>query len=250
MVKIETRVSSSNINFARKSFVKSRSKSLSCGSNSKRFKVAVAAASEISRDSDSNRFNFFGLTDMVTMTPMSSLLLVIPFAILSWAMNWASTLTFLLSLAALVPLAERLGFATEQMTLHSNDAIGALLNVTLGNATELIVSIVALSGKFYRLVQLSLLGSILSNELLVLGLSFFFGGLRFKRQSFSKTEAQHTSTMLLLASTGLLFPTVLKISNEDQTGGDKMFSRLSSIFLLITYCAYVYYEVIQNVTIY
>jgi Ca2+:H+ antiporter len=77
--------------------------------------------------------------------------------------------TFTLSLLALCPLAERLGYVTEEMAKHTNATIGGLLNATFGNLTEMIVSIFALQAGLLRVVQLSLLGSILSNMLLVLG---------------------------------------------------------------------------------
>eukprot|EP00320_Phaeocystis_rex_P004556 CAMPEP_0119081152 /NCGR_PEP_ID=MMETSP1178-20130426/115473_1 /TAXON_ID=33656 /ORGANISM="unid sp, Strain CCMP2000" /LENGTH=95 /DNA_ID=CAMNT_0007063817 /DNA_START=1 /DNA_END=285 /DNA_ORIENTATION=- len=85
---------------------------------------------------------------------------------------------FTFSLLAIAPFAERLSFVTEQLALHTNETLGGLLNATFGNVTELIVSLLALKVGLLRIVQVSLLGSILSNMLLVLGCAFFFGGLR------------------------------------------------------------------------
>jgi len=188
-------------------------------------------------------FKFLGLDHILFSGPLNILLLVVPFVILSWCLEWASALTFILSLISIAPLAERLGFMTEQMTLHTNATIGGLLNVTFGNATELIISVVALNKKYYRLVQLSLLGSILSNQLLVLGFSFLFGGLKHNTQSFSKSSGQINSTMFMLTNMALLFPSVLGIAHQANESDDKIFSRLVSLILLIMYCAYVYQEV-------
>ena len=94
--------------------------------------------------------------------------------------NQSDTIIFVFSLIALCPLAERLGFVTEQLASYTSDTVGGLLNATFGNATELIVSLVAINADLLRVVQLSLLGSVLSNILLVLGTAFFVGGLRFR----------------------------------------------------------------------
>ncbi|CAD7698701.1 unnamed protein product, partial [Ostreobium quekettii] len=98
---------------------------------------------------------------------------------------------FVVSLLALCPLAERLGFITEELAAYTNDTIGGLLNATFGNATEVIISGFALAQAkdnptFLRVVQLSLLGSVLSNLLLVLGTAFFIGGIVHRSQSFSQ----------------------------------------------------------------
>ena len=85
------------------------------------------------------------------------------------AANFGDTILFLFSLIALCPLAERLGYLTEQIAMFTNATLGGLLNATFGNLTEMIVSIIAIRENMLRLVQLSLLGSILSNLLLVLG---------------------------------------------------------------------------------
>eukprot|EP01039_Chlorochromonas_danica_P019241 gene19241-23266_t len=121
---------------------------------------------------------------------LNVLLACVPIAIICYIGGWSSVATFVFSLLALAPLAERLGFVTEQLALHTNETIGGLLNATFGNATELIVSIAALAKGLYKLVQLSLLGSILSNMLLVLGTAFFCGGLQFETQFYNKVSSQ------------------------------------------------------------
>ena len=89
--------------------------------------------------------------------------------------------------------AERLGYVTEQMATYTNPTLGGLLNATFGNLTEMIVSFFALKGGLLRVVQLSLLGSILSNMLLVLGCAFFAGGCKFKHQVGSHTIQKYST---------------------------------------------------------
>jgi Ca2+:H+ antiporter len=179
---------------------------------------------------------------MATTGSLNLLLFATPIGILSWALNWSAVLTFVFSLAALVPLAERLGYVTEQLATHTNDTIGGLLNATFGNATELIVALVALVKGQYRLVQLSLLGSILSNLLLVLGTAFLFGGLRNKTQKYGTISSQINSTLMMLSVMALLFPTVLTLSGEESRLGQLGLSRGTSLLLFLLYFAFLYFQ--------
>lgn len=162
---------------------------------------------------------------------------------ISYYAHWASTITFIFSLLALAPLAERLGFVTEQLAMHTNDTVGGLLNATFGNATELIVAITALKRGLFKLVQLSLLGSILSNLLLVLGCSLFFGGLHHKTQHFGTISSQMNSTLLMLATMGILFPTILSNSAQESPLGELGYSRATAVILFILYFAFLYFQV-------
>ena len=114
----------------------------------------------------------------------SKLNVLLPCALLAMigrAAKWGDGPIFFFALMALAPLAERLGHVTEQLALYTNPTVGGLLNATFGNATELIVSLFAIKEGLLRVVQLSLIGSVLSNLLLVLGTAFFMGGLRHKK---------------------------------------------------------------------
>ena len=162
---------------------------------------------------------------------------------MSYYSNWSSGVTFAFSLLAIAPLAERLGFCTEQLALHTNSSIGGLLNATFGNATEVIVGITALSKGLYRVVQLSLLGSVLSNLLLVLGCAFFFGGLKFQTQSFGKITSQISAAILMLATMCLVFPAVLAQTNIATKVAEINFSRGVSVILLLTYGVFIYFQV-------
>ncbi|EPS58692.1 hypothetical protein M569_16120, partial [Genlisea aurea] len=116
---------------------------------------------------------------------------LLPFGPLAILLHYATSnygWVFFFSLLGITPLAERLGYATEQLSCYTGSIVGGLLNATFGNATEMIISMYALKNGMFRVVQQSLLGSILSNMLLVLGCAFFCGGIVHHRkvQSFNK----------------------------------------------------------------
>jgi Ca2+:H+ antiporter len=180
---------------------------------------------------------------MILTGPLNIFLLCMPFAMMSYYIGWSDGLTFILSLLALAPLAERLGFVTEQLAMHTNETIGGLLNATFGNATELIVAITALKRGLFRLVQLSLLGSILSNMLLVLGTAFWVGGYYHKVQKFGTISSQINSTLLMLATMGILFPTILTDSDEESNAEELGYSRGTSVVLFLLYFAFLYFQV-------
>lgn len=110
--------------------------------------------------------------------PLSILLLCFPFGIVSYHLEWGKTLTFWLNFFAMVPLAKILGDATEELAAGlRNDMLAGLLNATFGNAVEMVIMIQTLRNDLFDVVKSSLLGSVLSNTLLVLGMSFFMGGI-------------------------------------------------------------------------
>ena len=140
---------------------------------------------------------------------MNVLLVFLPFAFISQSAKWGEGVTFVLALLALCPLAERISFVTEDVAKYTNDTLGGLLNATFGNVTEIIVCIFALKRNLVRVVQVSMLGSILSNLLLVLGTAFIVGGMKHKEQSFNAVAAVTNSGMLLLSLCGLSLPVIL-----------------------------------------
>eukprot|EP01064_Diplonema_japonicum_P002503 TRINITY_DN11590_c2_g3_i1.p1 TRINITY_DN11590_c2_g3~~TRINITY_DN11590_c2_g3_i1.p1 ORF type:complete len:447 (+),score=54.44 TRINITY_DN11590_c2_g3_i1:23-1342(+) len=150
---------------------------------------------------------------------------------------------FLFAMMATVPCAERIGYVTEQLCEHTGDAVGGLLNATFGNATELLVSLFALHKRLYRVVQLSLIGSVLSNLLLVLGIASFVGGLRWKVQSFKVISGAVPSTMLLTAAMGFVLPAALKMSGQEDDSGDEInFSRLIAGVFLSMYIGFLTFQ--------
>ncbi|GJN88378.1 hypothetical protein Rhopal_001344-T1 [Rhodotorula paludigena] len=202
---------------------------------------------------------------------LNVLLVAVPLAFASHFAHWGATADFVLSFVAIIPLASLLGDATEQCSLRLGQTIGGLLNATFGNAidenlpqVELIVSILALIRGELRIVQTSLLGSILSNLLLVLGCSFLAGGLVFKEQTFQMTAAQASSSLMVLGCSTLVIPAAYRASqldgslDRDRDGalsllagvkdgkadldGLLKLSRGTAIILLICYATYLFFQ--------
>ena len=135
------------------------------------------------------------------------LLIFVPVTIaLEFLAPTSHTLIFISACLAIVPLAGRLGEATEQIARRTGDAIGGLLNATFGNAAELIIAVMALRKGLYPVVKASLTGSIIGNILLVLGAAALAGGIRHKRQKFNRTGACAQATLLTLAAIGMIAP--------------------------------------------
>ncbi|CAM9746562.1 unnamed protein product, partial [Ectocarpus sp. 4 AP-2014] len=153
-----------------------------------------------------------------------------------FAVKWlgcSETTIFVINFLAMVPLASILGDFTEEVSAHTNQTLGGLIQATLGNAVEIVVSLQALYANQIRVVQASLLGSVFSNMLLVLGCCFFFGGLKHKEQRFNSTSAIANMSLLLLSSLALVLPTPL--SHAAEMGDLLTVSRFSGVFLLIMY---------------
>jgi Ca2+:H+ antiporter len=142
-------------------------------------------------------------------TPMAVLLVILPIAVLSAVLHWSPIAVFVLAAIGIIPLAGFIGTATEILADHTNPRIGGLLNATLGNAAELIITIAAIQAGYLELVKASITGSILGNLLLVLGMSILLGGVRHGVQTFSRKHASSNSIMLVLTVVILLIPSLL-----------------------------------------
>ncbi len=121
----------------------------------------------------------------------------------------AHTLLFVLSVLAIVPLAALLSHATESVASKTGDAVGGLLNATLGNLTELVIALTALSAGQYMLVKASIAGAIVTNTLFMLGASFLLGGLKHHVQEYNRVSARVQAALLFLATLALLVPSAL-----------------------------------------
>jgi Ca2+:H+ antiporter len=154
------------------------------------------------------------------LRPLDWLLLAVPTAFfIEFVPAWKNeTLLFFIAGIALVPLAAWLGRATEHLSVRAGPGIGGLLNGTLGNAPELILSLVALSKGLTVIVKASITGSIIGNILLVLGTAILAGGTRFPHQRFNQTGTRVAATSLSLAVIGLIIPTIFHIATERQPG--------------------------------
>jgi Ca2+:H+ antiporter len=135
----------------------------------------------------------------------------IPIAILLDLANANATLVFATSALGIIPTAALMGRATEELAARSGPGIGGLMNVTFGNAPELIIALFALGHGLHEVVKASLIGSILGNILLVLGASMLVGGLGRDRQTFNKTAASAQTSMLLLAAVAFVMPAVFQL---------------------------------------
>src|SRR6186713_2889945 len=125
------------------------------------------------------------------------------------------TLSFVLSVLAIVPLATLLSHATESVAAKTGDAVGGLLNATLGNLTELVIALTALRAGQHMLVKASIAGAIVTNTLFMLGASFLLGGLRHHTQEYNRMSARMQAALLFLATIGLLIPSaVSKVDSE------------------------------------
>ncbi|XP_066320891.1 putative vacuolar cation/proton exchanger 4 [Miscanthus floridulus] len=199
------------------------------------------------RNPSSTNSGVFGSLKIVLLK--SKLNLLIPCGFFTILINYLSqnkAWVFPLSLLGIIPLAERLGFATEQLGLFTGRTAGGLLNATFGNATELVISIHALRSGKLQVVQQSLLGSILSNTLLVLGCAFFGGGLTCGKseQIFRKEDAVLNSGLLLMAVMGLVSPAMLYYTHTEVNLGKSALalSRFSSCIMLFAYAAFIFFE--------
>src|SRR5215210_3787863 len=121
----------------------------------------------------------------------------------------AHTLLFVLSVLAIVPLAALLSHATESVAAKTGDAVGGLLNATLGNLTELVIALTALYAGQYMLVKASIAGAIVTNALFMLGMSFLLGGLKHHAQEFNRVGARFQASLLFLATVALLVPSLV-----------------------------------------
>ncbi|MFM7714553.1 MAG: cation transporter, partial [Microcystis sp.] len=117
-------------------------------------------------------------------TIFAILLIFVPLSIAGSLLHWSGTVVFITACLAIIPLAAYMGEATEAIAVVVGPNIGGLMNATFGNATELILAYVALREGFIDVVKATITGSIIGNLLLVMGLSMFLGGLRFKEQEF------------------------------------------------------------------
>ena len=138
------------------------------------------------------------------------LLIFVPIAVALEFLNAADhIIIFIVAAVGLVPLAKLIGDSTENLAIYYGSTSGSLLNVTFGNAAEIIIAIVAINAGLLDLVKASITGAILGNILLIFGLSIIAGGFKHKEQFFNKENTGVQSSMLFLAVIGLAIPTVL-----------------------------------------
>jgi Ca2+:H+ antiporter len=146
------------------------------------------------------------------------------------------TALFVLAVLAIVPLAALLSKATESVAARTGDAVGGLLNATLGNLTELVIALTALRAGMFDLVKASIAGAIMTNSLFMLGMALLLGGLKYRTQEYNRATARFQSGLLLLAAIALLVPSM--IGSSDRPGADAFALELSvglAVLLLVAY---------------
>jgi Ca2+:H+ antiporter len=173
--------------------------------------------------------------------PVYALSIFIPVAVVLKAVGASPAAIFFTAAVAVIPTAALMGEATEHLAARSGPGIGGLLNVTFGNAPELIIAVLALEKGLHEVVKASVVGSIVSNILLVLGASMVVGGIGRDKQTFSRTAAHAQAAMLMLALVALLLPAVFQLANGDHlpTVGPSRFSFGSDVEHLSFYVALV-----------
>lgn len=176
---------------------------------------------------------------------INALLIFVPIGIAVHAAGLGPEIVFAMNAVAIIPLAGLLAHATEAVAVRVGDTLGALLNVSFGNAVELILFIILLAGDQIEVVQAALLGSILANLLLILGMAFLLGGLRYQEQVYNSTVTQMSACMLSLAVMSLLLPTAFHAAFSSNAIADKetlQVSRGTSVVLLLVYALYLLFQ--------
>src|ERR1044072_868539 len=181
---------------------------------------------------------------MAKLNKSSILYLLLIFAPISFLLDQLdsnATLIFIVSIISLIPLAKLIGDSTEHLASHYGSTIGSLLNVTCGNAAEIIIGTIAISAGLIDLVKASIIGAILGNIMLIFGLSMIVGGFRHKEQSFNRENAGLQSSMIFLSIIGLAIPTLLAITafQPHSVNGELQIQLLSDALAIILLGVYI-----------
>jgi Ca2+:H+ antiporter len=164
------------------------------------------------------------------------LLVFVPISIAAEHLHWGDLTVFITAALAIVPLAIWLSTATEEIAVITGPAVGGLLNAVFGNATELIIGLVALKAGLIDIVKASITGTIISNLLLAMGLSMFLGGLKYKEQEFKPIVAQVSGSSMTLAVIAILLPTMAFYSaNKSDAFAIEKLSIAVAVILIAVY---------------
>ena len=176
-------------------------------------------------------------------SPMNWLLLFIPLTIILERAHVSGPVLFFMAAIAIIPIAAQIVGATEQLATRTGDAIGGLLNATFGNAPELIIALVALKAGYLDMVRASLVGAILANLLLAMGIAFLSGGLRFHEQKFNAAAAHTYGTMMFLAAVSMSVPSAFSrvLAPNEAIRQEQLLNLGIALMLLIAYALYILY---------
>lgn len=187
----------------------------------------------------------------VLMNRVFFLLIVfgLPLSFIGSTFHWPEVLMFAIYALTIIALAAYMGRATENIALHTGPRIGGLLNATFGNAVELIISLFALKAGLIGIVLASLTGSVIGNLLLVAGLSFFVGGMKYKRQQFNFYDARHHSGLLVFSViVAFIVPEVfsLRLSDEETMS----LSIWIAVIMIVLYLAGLFFRLVTHRGVY
>jgi len=170
-------------------------------------------------------------------------LIFIPISLAAHFLGWGELTVFITACFAIIPLAAWMGTATEEVAVVVGPTLGGLLNATFGNATELIIAIIALRAGLVDVVKASLTGSIIGNLLLVLGLAMLLGGVRFKEQSFQPDAARMNASAMNLAVIAILLPTAAQYTSKGMAAGAiQNLSVAVAIVLILVYALSLFFS--------
>lgn len=176
-------------------------------------------------------------------------LLGVPLSIAGSLMHWPTLVMFGIYCLTIIALSSYMGRATESLAIITGPRIGGLLNATFGNAVELIISIFALKAGLIEVVLASLTGSVLGNLLLVAGLSFFLGGLKYKRQTFNEHDARHNSGLLMFAViVAFVVPEIFSMGMDESK--TLSLSVGISIIMIVLYLAALFFKLVTHRGVY
>lgn len=200
---------------------------------------------------DQQRFTLVGqLKATIFNSWINVLLICAPVGIALNYIHVNPVAVFVVNFIAIIPLAAMLSYATEEIAMRTGETIGGLLNATFGNAVELIVAILALVADEVLIVQTSLIGSMLSNLLLVMGMCFFFGGVNRLEQHFNPVVAQTAASLLALSVSSLIIPTAFHAWSGAGERGIAPLSRATAVILLAVYGCYLFFQLKSHADLY
>ncbi|HRF95923.1 MAG TPA: calcium/proton exchanger [Aggregatilineales bacterium] len=179
-------------------------------------------------------------------TIIYGLLLFLPIAVIAELTHADPLLIFVVSALAIIPLAKFIGEATEELAIYTGPKFGGLLNATLGNAAELIITVFAIRAGLLDLVRASITGSILGNLLLVLGLSLLVGGLKNGVQIFDRRTASINATLVILAVVALMIPSLFDAAIQENKAAELGLSEAVAVVMIILYGLSVFYTFQQS----
>ncbi len=167
--------------------------------------------------------------------PLNVLLIFVPVALILELTHGAPMLLFVISALAVIPLSGLLGEATEELAGRTGPRVGALLNATLGNAAELIITTLAIREGLFDLVRASIIGSVIGNLLLVAGAAIVAGGLKYGLQRFDRSSAVMNSTLLIMAAFALSLPSMFNQAIEPNAVAVESLSLITAGVIIILY---------------